>query len=153
MSNNNWGASPQKSDTGSHNRPKWGDTPPQKSDTSRNAKPGWGQGGPQKSDTGTAGITPGAPQRYDVPIYAVFVLNKVMYRNLRVIYEESGEAKIFEVEADGKRYALKIYRYGISPDHEVLDRIMKLRGSGLLVDIFSPAGHSPPCNWQAMRCS
>lgn len=136
MSNNNWGASPQKSDTATSNRPKWGDTPPQKSDTFRTAGSGWGNGGPQKSDTGTPGVVQGASQRYDVPIYSVFVLDKVMYRNVRVIYEESGEAKIFEVEADGKRYALKIYRYGIRPDHEVLDRIMKLRGNGLLVDIF-----------------
>ena len=136
MSNNNWGASPQKSDTATLNRQKWGDAPPQKSDTSRTAGSGWGNGGPQKSDTGTAGVAPGAPQRYEVPLYSVFVLNKVMYRNVRVIYEESGEAKIFEVEADGKRYALKIYRYGIRPDHEVLDRIMKLRGNGLLVDIY-----------------
>ena len=134
MSNNNWGVSPQKSDTATLNRPKWGDTPPQKSDTSRTAGSGWGQGGPQKSDTGT--VTTGASRRYDVPIYSFFVLDKVMYRNVRVISEESGEAKIFEVEADGKRYALKIYRYGIRPDHAVLDRIMKLRGNGLLVDIY-----------------
>ena len=136
MSNNNWGASPQKSDTATVNRHKWGDAPPQKSDTSRAAGSGWGHGGPQKSDTGTANVGTGPSQRYDVPVYSVFVLNKVMYRNVRIIYEESGEAKIFEVEADGKRYALKIYRYGICPDHAVLDRIMKLRGNGLLVDIY-----------------
>lgn len=136
MSNNNWGASPQKSDTATVNRQKWGDAPPQKSDTSRAAGSGWGHGGPQKSDTGTANVGTGPSQRYDVPVYSVFVLNKVMYRNVRIIYEESGEAKIFEVEADGKRYALKIYRYGICPDHAVLDRIMKLRGNGLLVDIY-----------------
>ncbi len=136
MSNKNWGAAPQKSDTASVNHPKWGDSPPQKSDTAKAARPGWGQGGPQKSDTGTPKAAQGAPQRCDVPVYSVFVLNKVMYRNMRVISEESGEAKIFEVEADGKRYALKMYRYGIRPDHAVLDRIMKLRGSGLLVDIY-----------------
>lgn len=135
MSNNNWGAAPQKSDTASVNRPKWGDAP-QKSDTSRASRPGWGQGGPQKSDTGTANVAQGASQRCDVPVYSVFVLNKVMYRNVRVISEESGEAKIFEVETDGNRYALKMYRYGIRPGHAVLDRIMKLRGSGLLVDIY-----------------
>lgn len=136
MSNNNWGAAPQKSDTASVNRPKWGDTAPQKSDTASAARPGWGQGGPQKSDTGTPNVAQGASLRYDVPVYSVFVLNKVMYRSMRVISEESGEAKVFEVEADGKRYALKMYRYGIRPDHAVLDRIMKLRGSGLLVDIY-----------------
>lgn len=137
MSNNNWGASPQKSDTATLNHPKWGDAPPQKSDTSRTAGPGWGHGGPQKSDTGTVHVAnQGASMRYDIPIYSVFVLNKVMYRNVRVIYEVSGEAKIFEVETDGKRYALKIYRYGIRPDHAVLDKIMKLRGNGLLVDIY-----------------
>ncbi len=136
MSNKNWGAPPQKSDTASVNHPDWGNSPPQKSDTAKSARPGWGQGGPQKSDTGTPGAAQGAPRRCDVPVYSVFVLNKVMYRNVRVISEESGEAKIFEVEADGKRYALKMYRYGIRPDHAVLDRIMKLRGSGLLVDIY-----------------
>lgn len=136
MSNKNWGAPPQKSDTASVNHPDWGNSPPQKSDTAKSARPGWGQGGPQKSDTGTPGAAQGTPRRCDVPVYSVFVLNKVMYRNVRVISEESGEAKIFEVEADGKRYALKMYRYGIRPDHAVLDRIMKLRGSGLLVDIY-----------------
>lgn len=136
MSNNNWGASPQKSDTDSSNHPKWGDAHPQKSDTSQNARPGWGQGGPQKSDTGSANASQWASQCYDVPIYSCFVLNNVIYRNVRVIYEESGEAKIFEVEANGKHYALKIYRYGVSPNHAVLDRIMKLRGNGLLIDIY-----------------
>ena len=77
MSNNNWGASPQKSDTATFNRPKWGDAPPQKSDTSRSARPGWGNGGPQKSDTGTFNVAQGASLRYEVPVYSVFVLNKV----------------------------------------------------------------------------
>lgn len=132
----NWGdAPPQKSDTATPLRPNWGDAPPQKSDTT-STRPAWGDGGPQKSDTGSPGGVRAAGQRPDVPDYTVFVLDKVMYRTLRVIYDESGEAKIFEVEADGKRYALKIYRYGIHPDHAVLDRVMKLRGNGLLVDIY-----------------
>lgn len=155
----NWGqGGPQRSDTSSDVKPNWGQGGPMKSDTGMDSghKPQWGQGGPMKSDTGVdSGHQPqwgrGGPQRsdtqafdthinntrqYEVPIYSVFILNNVMYKNLRLISEESGEAKIFEVEASGKHYALKMYRYGIRPNHAILDRIMKLRGSGLLVDIY-----------------
>lgn len=155
--NKTWGDAPQKSDTSADGtRPKWGQGSPQKSDTSAyGARPNWGQGAPQKSDT-SAGEAPrswgqGAPQksnteyagsrnddkrRFDVPVYSVYVLNNVIYRNIRLISEESGEAKIFEVEAGDARYALKMYRYGIKPNHAILDKIMKLRGNGLLVDIY-----------------
>ena len=146
----NWGGSPQKSDTTwnkSGAPPKgsgWGGAP-QKSDTSR----GWG-GSPQKSDTTFKGSQRGwggAPQksdtdhrptrRPDAPEYNFYVLGNVTYRTVRMISAESGEAKIFEVEAGGKHYALKLYRLGIRPNHRILDKIMSLRGNGLLVDIYA----------------
>ncbi len=54
-----------------------------------------------------------------------------------VISDQSGEAIIFDVEHDGRHYALKLYRHGVVPNHEVLQRIMDIRGNGLLVDIYA----------------
>ena len=135
--NNNWGqGAPQKSDAAGADRPGWGQGAPQKSDTAGANRPGWGQGGPQKSDTQASHPQGNGRHIHEVPVYSVYVLNNVMYRNVRLISDESGEAKIFEIEASGKHYALKLYRFGIKPNHAILDKIAKLRGNGLLVDIY-----------------
>lgn len=142
MSNNNkWGGQPQKSDTSAGNKRGWGHGAPQKSDTtgsgnSADDKRTWGQGAPQKSNTGAGNNRPDGHTRYEVPTYSVYILNNVMYRNVGLLSEESGEAKIFEISAGDTHYALKMYRHGIKPNHAILDKIMKLRGNGLLIDIY-----------------
>lgn len=130
--NRNWGGSPQKSDTSAAQRPKWGDAP-QKSDTTAGpGRPQWGTGGPQKSDTQFANQS---TRSIETPEYNFYLPGNVTYKTVRLLHSESGEAKIFEIEAGDKHYALKLYRHGIHPDHAILDKVMKLRGSGLLVDI------------------
>ncbi|MDE6335611.1 MAG: protein kinase [Muribaculaceae bacterium] len=56
---------------------------------------------------------------------------------LRVISTNSGEATIFQIENGGNNFALKLYRLGIHPNHEVLERVMNLRGNGMLIDIYA----------------
>ena len=150
MSNNrNWGqGGPQKSDTGAGTRPNWGQGGPQKSDTGAGTRSNWGQGGPQKSDTEALNPRGSGGRHYDIPVCEVYILNNVMYKNVRLISEESGEAKIFEIEDKvGTHYALKIYRYGIKPNHAILDKIMDLRDNGLLINIYDHGTwHDDPQN-------
>ncbi len=138
-----WGSAPQESTTA--NRPGWGSSP-QESTTA--AKPGWGSA-PQESTTsgGKWGSAPqesttGAPKpmtgvKPNCPVYSVYVLDGLHFTVNRVISDQSGEAIIFDVEHEGQPYALKLYRHGVVPNHDVLQRIMDLRGNGLLVDIYA----------------
>ncbi len=124
-----WGAAPQESTTA--NKPDWG-AAPQESTTAN--KPGWGAA-PQESTTG-------APQKRMVgkaecPVYSFYKLEGLLFTVSGVISDQSGEAIIFDVEHEGEHYALKLYRHGVVPNHEVLRRIMDLRGNGLLVDIYA----------------
>lgn len=68
-----------------------------------------------------------------------FVLEGVKYKNEGVLSDSSGEAIVFTVSRGGKKYALKIYYYDPEhrPNHAVLEKIRKLGGSGLLVNIVS----------------
>lgn len=68
-----------------------------------------------------------------------FILNGVKYKNEGVLSDSSGEAIVFTVTNGGRKYALKIYYYDPDhrPNHEILEKISKLRDSGLLVNIVS----------------
>lgn len=135
--NQNWGGTPQKSDTSTAQRPRWGDAP-QKSDTSApGGRAAWGDAPPQRSDTGAPSGKQAARSSVETPEYSFYILGSVSYRTVRLISSESGQAKIFEIEANGKHFALKLYRHGIHPDHTILDKLMQLRGSGLLVDVYA----------------
>ncbi len=61
------------------------------------------------------------------------------YKNEGVLSASSGEAIVFTVTRDGKKYALKIYYYDPEhrPNHQVLEKIRKLSGSGLVVPLIS----------------
>ncbi len=68
-----------------------------------------------------------------------FVLEGKKYKNEGVLSALSGEAIVFTVTRDGKKYALKIYYYDPEhrPNHQVLEKIRKLSDSGLLVPLIS----------------
>ena len=66
-----------------------------------------------------------------------YLLNGVTYKTIKVLSTSSGEARILLVENNGKQYVLKLYYYGQHPDHEILEMIHKVAGSGLLVDIIA----------------
>ncbi len=133
---NTWGTAPQESTTDNHTpKPGWGSSP-QESTTGYSApKNSWGSA-PQESTTGSPKPKSGTAKAA-CPIYSFYVLGGVTFRVRRVISEHSGESVIFEVENDGNIYALKLYRSGIVPDHDVLQRIMNKRGNGLLIDIYA----------------
>ena len=75
-----------------------------------------------------------------------FILDKIRYKNEGILSDSSGEAIIFTVSNNGKKYALKIYYYDPDhrPNHKVLEKIRQLNGSGLLVNIISHGEWSNP---------
>ncbi len=130
-----WGGAPQKSNTGSSSGQQgWGGAPQKSNTGSSSGQQGWG-GAPQKSNTG-AGAAP--QSRFtDAPEYPQYEIDGIVYKMIRVISANSGEAKIFEIEHDGQHYALKLYKPRVHPNHEVLERVMNLRGNGMLIDIYA----------------
>ncbi len=126
--NKKWGNAPQESTTA--NRPGWGSTPQE----STTAGGKWGSA-PQESTTGAP--MPKTGGKPNCPVYSTYVLDGLLFTVNRVISDQSGEAIIFDVQHEGQPYALKLYRQGIVPNHAVLQRIMDIRGNGLLVDIYA----------------
>lgn len=136
MANKNnvgWGGAPQKSTTGSQSQQRWGGAP-QKSSTGSQGQQRWG-GAPQKSSTGVG--QDHSNRVTDAPEYPQYDIDGILYNMIRVISNTSGEAKIIEIENNGMHFALKLYKPRIHPNHEVLERVMKLRGNGMLVDIYA----------------
>lgn len=68
-----------------------------------------------------------------------FELDGKQYRNEGVLSNSSGEAIVFTVTRNGKKYALKVYYYDPDhrPNHALLEKIRQLGGSGLLVSIVA----------------
>lgn len=75
-----------------------------------------------------------------------FTLDGTTYKNEGILSDSSGEAIIFTVSRKGKRYVLKIYYYDPEhrPNHQVLEQIRRMSGSGLLVNIISHGEWSHP---------
>ncbi|MDD2512448.1 MAG: protein kinase [Proteiniphilum sp.] len=67
-----------------------------------------------------------------------FYLNGKRFPVLSLLSQGTGEADVYLIAEDGKKLALKLYHYGIQPppDHELMDAVSRLAGSGLLVDIL-----------------
>ena len=69
-----------------------------------------------------------------------FEIEGKKYRNAGILSDTSGEAILLNVtDKGGKHYVLKLYYFDPDhkPSHEVLEKIRKLNGSGLLVDLFA----------------
>ena len=68
-----------------------------------------------------------------------FELEGKKYKNEGILSDSSGEAIVFTVTLDGKKFALKLYYYDPDhrPNHKILEKIRRLGGSGLLVPIVS----------------
>ena len=68
-----------------------------------------------------------------------FILEGIKYKNEGILSDSSGEAIVFTVTRDGKKFALKLYYYDPDhrPNHKILEKIRQLGGSGLLVPIVS----------------
>ena len=68
-----------------------------------------------------------------------FELEGKKYKNEGILSDSSGEAIVFTVTKDGKKFALKLYYYDPDhrPNHKILEKIRQLGGSGLLVPIVS----------------
>lgn len=134
-----WNSAPQASNTGAANgggNRNWNSAPQESNTGSANGAGGrnWNST-PQESNTGAAEY--GKPPVKDAPEYDLYEIDGIPYRKVRLVSSNSGEARIFEIEHAGRSYALKLYHLGEHPDHEVLERVMNLRGNGMLIDIYA----------------
>ena len=62
-----------------------------------------------------------------------YVLNGIRYKVKKVISESTGEAVVLLVENGGNDYVLKLYYPGISPNHDILEKVKSVRAMNLLV--------------------
>ena len=62
-----------------------------------------------------------------------YLLNGIRYKVKKVISEGTGEAIVLLVENAGNQYVLKLYYEGISPNHNILDKVKSVRAMNLLV--------------------
>ena len=85
---------------------------------------------------------PGTGYNENVPFpeYGFYDIKAVKYQVLSTLSSDSGEANIYCVEANNKKYALKVYKFNRHPDHTVLDIIKSISerfgDKSLLVRIF-----------------
>lgn len=96
--------------------------------------------------TGTA-VSPGAPGSSApiggtalIPEYDEYVIKGIRYRVLpdltaKTLAKKSGEAKIFVVENGGRKFVIKLYMPGHSPNHVILDEVQKAKG-GFMIDLY-----------------
>jgi len=105
---------------------------------------GTGTAVPPSAGTGTA-VPPGAPAATAggtdmIPEYDEYVIKGIRYRvcreqTARTLAKKSGEAKIFVVENGGRRFVIKLYIPGHSPNHAILDEVQKAKG-GFLINLY-----------------
>lgn len=129
----------------------------QNSDTHATAKASRGSdNGPQPYDRHSTAVgirqrmlrSDAAPEAQEWP--QEFILDGVKYKNEGILSDSSGEAIVFTVTNKGRKYALKVYYYDPDhrPNHEILEKIRRLGGSGLLVNIISHGVWENPANSQ-----
>ena len=79
------------------------------------------------------------------PEYSSFDINGVTYTVVKLISDQSGEARMYHVTTGNpgeqntgdNGFALKLYNIGRHPDHEVLQAIKNMpRGNGLVIDLY-----------------
>lgn len=94
------------------------------------------------SGTGTAVPPGGAPQprlgtTSMIPEYSEYIIKGIRYTVLpdetrKTLAKKSGEAKIFVVENGGRKFVIKLYIPGHSPNHAILDEVCKAKGGFLI---------------------
>lgn len=103
---------------------------------------GTGTAVPPKGGTGTA--VPGAgasaasvSSTSMIPEYPEYIMKGIRYtvcaaETAKTLSKKSGEAKIFVVENGGRKFVIKLYIPGHSPNHQILDKIQKAHGGFLI---------------------
>ncbi|MCH5239975.1 MAG: protein kinase [Muribaculaceae bacterium] len=93
----------------------------------------------QKNSVNITGNTSSVAATGKMKWPGVFILEGIKYKNEGILSDSSGEAIVFTVSRDGKKFALKLYYYDPEhrPNHKILEKIRQLGGSGLLVPIVS----------------
>lgn len=104
------------------------------SGTGTSVKGSAGSGTAEKSSQGD-----NVSQSSEIPVLEEYIINGVLYKQCKdeskkTLSKISGEARILVVENAGNRFCLKIFKYGLYPDHEILERVKKAQG-GFLVPI------------------
>lgn len=87
-----------------------------------------GAGAPASSRLGTTSM---------IPEYSEYIINGIRYsvcvaETQKTLSKKSGEAKIFVVENGGRKFVIKLYIPGHSPNHAILDEVRKAKGGFLI---------------------
>lgn len=87
-------------------------------------------------------------QNNTFPDYSSYQINGINYVVVSLISSYSGEANVYCIEAGGKKYALKLYKYGRHPDPKVLEQVKKASNKfgdkSLLVRLFDYGSWTDP---------
>ena len=105
---------------------------------------------------GSATAAPGAAPKAShsvssismIPEYPEYVINGIRYKmcpaeSAKTLAKKSGEAKIFVVENGGKRYVIKLYIPGHSPNHDILEAV-KQAGGGFFITVYDHGTWADP---------
>jgi len=99
------------------------------------------------------GATKIANQRFDE-----YELNKIKYKTVRIISEDSGESQIFLVENNKKQFVLKLYfpELNPSPNHSIMEIVKKSAKTDFLVKTFDHGVWTNPktqekCDYELME--
>ena len=82
-----------------------------------------------------------------LPNFQSFTINGIDYTVQKILSDQSGEARIYLVNAGGMDYVLKLYKPGRHPNHTVLEAIRQMpRGNGLVIDLYAHGVWTAPAS-------
>ena len=133
-------------DTGTHIPPGGTGTQVPPSGTGTAIPPtGTGTAVPPATGTATGATGRPGPTTGMIPEYDEYIINSRRYtvckaETARTLSKKSGEAKIFVVENGGRKFVIKLYMPGHSPNHTILDEVQKARG-GFMINLHDHGRH------------
>ena len=76
--------------------------------------------------------------------FTTITIGGITYTNEALIYDQSGEARLYRVEAGGRRYALKLYNRHRHPNHEVLEIVKQMPPNPLVIALYDHGSWEAP---------
>lgn len=109
---------------------------------------GTGTAVPPATGTATGATGRPGPTTGMIPEYDEYIINSRRYtvckaETARTLSKKSGEAKIFVVENGGRKFVIKLYMPGHSPNHTILDEVQKARG-GFMINLHDHGRWTDP---------
>ena len=79
--------------------------------------------------------TQGAPSYFNLSIGESLMINGTEYKIAELI-SSGTEAEIYKVSAQGKDYAVKLYKKGFLPNTKIFRQLQEMKGKNIIVDIY-----------------